>query len=1443
MKTLHSFLLVLSLCFSAALSARAQGTAFTYQGRLNDNGNPANGIYDLRFTIYDAAGGGSSVGSVITNATTSVSNGLFTVTLDFGAGVFDGNPRWLEIGVKSNGVAGAHIPLTPRQPLTPSPYAIFANGAQTSITVATGGVSTGSIAIGAVNSSAIAEGSIQTNDLSSPLLNSTFWRLDGNSGPSNFLGSTDFRPLEFRVNGERALRLTPSPFGPNIIGGYSSNSVRGGVSGATIAGGGEPDYPNRIEQDYSAIGGGVGNTNGNYISFIGGGYGNTIQGGSGGASVIGGGQVNVIGSDVFYSVIAGGSENVISNRAQAATISGGDSHIIETNSRWATIGGGRLNRAAGSSSTVGGGMRNSAAGGNSFVAGGTVAGGNDNFAGTNASFIGGGNFNTNASLSAVIGGGERNVILEVSEYSTIGGGRQNTIETNADYSMIGGGYQNVIHNLSGASAIPGGRQNTVQTNSDYSMIGGGYLNVVQNDANNSAIAGGLANSAGASASFIGGGSYNTNNGGGAVIGGGFYNRAEHFDAFVGAGAFNVNAGYRAFIGGGEVNSISNAGPYATIGGGYGNLVRGNSATVGGGGFNSAAGLNATVPGGAFSDALGDYSFASGRRAKAQHPGAFVWADSTDADFLSASNNQFSVRAGGGVRLVTGGAGMTLDGQPVLSGVVSDSQLSANIARLNAPAAFTGPVSFSNATGTFSGNGAGMTNVNLTSLNSGGAISWPGNFLLASSPAMGSGASAITAVDVNGDGKLDLVCANFGADTVSILTNNGSGGFVLASSPAVGDEPYMVATADVNGDGKVDLITPNYSADTLSVMTNNGSGAFALSSSPGVGNEPAWVIAADVNADGRVDLSSVNHGANNFSVLTNNGSGGFVLASSPGVGAFPFSAATADVNGDGRLDLISANYGASTLSVLTNSGSGSFAFSSLISVGGAPQSITTADVNGDGRADAITANYGDSTLSVLTNNGSGGFALASSPAVGSGPYSVTAGDVNGDGKVDLISPNINDSTLSVLTNSGSGGFVLASSPSGGAFPVSVAAADVSGDGKVDLASVRASGNAISVLFNTPTFTGSFTGSFAGNGSELTSLNAANLTGSVPSASLTSVPAGSLTGTIADARLSANVPRLNANQTFTGNNTIAPPASLSFGSGTRQMLNLYDTLYGIGVQNSRLYFRTAFGGTDGFAWFKSGAHSDTTDDPGLGGSTLMTLDANRLFVNAAVGLGTANPATKLHLYSADNPTTFRIQSSGGFGAGRIEFLSDPQGSGNEWRPAYIQSLDAGGFTGGLGFYLNGSGFGNFFGNVEVMRLVNGRVGIGTNNPQSALHVVGTVTATAFNPPSDRNLKENFTPVSPREVLEKVSAMPISRWNFKGDDATPHVGPMAQDFHAAFGLGTDDKHIATVDADGVALAAIQGLNQKVEEKDAEIRNLRERLEKLERLLSRGLDATARK
>ena len=109
-------------------SLYAQGTAFTYQGHLNDGVNPANGSYDLTFALFNVVSGAGQVGNTFTNPATAVSNGQFTVTLDFGPGIFTGPDRWLEIGVRTNG-NGAFTLLAPRQPITPVPYAIMANNA------------------------------------------------------------------------------------------------------------------------------------------------------------------------------------------------------------------------------------------------------------------------------------------------------------------------------------------------------------------------------------------------------------------------------------------------------------------------------------------------------------------------------------------------------------------------------------------------------------------------------------------------------------------------------------------------------------------------------------------------------------------------------------------------------------------------------------------------------------------------------------------------------------------------------------------------------------------------------------------------------------------------------------------------------------------------------------------------------------------------------------------------------------------------------------------------------------------------------------------------------------------------------------------------------------------------------------------------------------------
>jgi hypothetical protein len=484
-----------SLCALAVLfisglplpPARAQGTVFTYQGRLSDGSGPADGSYDLLFILYSAAVGGSQQGPILTNASTAVSNGLFTAVLDFG-NVFDGSSRWLEIQVRTNG-GGAFTPLNPRQALTPAPYAITAGnipagaigGAYGNVVAFTNSGSTfvgafGGDGGGLTNVNATAVGGVRSSNL---------WRLDGNAGTTagpQFLGTTDNQPLEIKVGAQRALRLEPNaPSGaPNIIGGSWSNSVDPGIIGATIAGGGATNYagltPNRVGAIFGTVSGGRNNS---------------VYADHGS---VGGGHDNVIWGNAYDAAIAGGSGNYIWFNSTAAVIDGGQQNTILSSATGSVIGGGGAN-------IIGVGSYNA-----------TVSGGAANLIEAPGANIGGGSYNTNGGF-----------------YSVISGGVENFIPTNAYEVTIGGGQQNQA--LYNSSTVAGGLYDIAASN--YSTVGGGYFNAASNYA--ATVAGGAVNGA---------------NGFGSSVAGGEHNLAGARDATVGGGYTNIAGGYSATVPGG-----------------------------------------------------------------------------------------------------------------------------------------------------------------------------------------------------------------------------------------------------------------------------------------------------------------------------------------------------------------------------------------------------------------------------------------------------------------------------------------------------------------------------------------------------------------------------------------------------------------------------------------------------------------------------------------------------------------------------------------------------------------------------------------------------------------------------------------------------------------------------------------------------------------------------
>jgi len=323
---------------------------------------------------------------------------------------------------------------------------------------------------------------------------------------------------------------------------------------------------------------------------------------------------------------------------------------------------------------------------------------------------------------------------------------------------------------------------------------------------------------------------------------------------------------------------------------------------------------------------------------------------------------------------------------------------------------------------------------------------------------GTEANSLAVGDVNGDGKIDAVVANWGGScgrcgegSVGVLLGKGDGTFQLAVAYGSGGKAaYAVALSDLNNDGKLDIMVTACvdpvcgGGGTAGVLLGNGDGTFQTAvvystGPPAIGYAPYWLAVADVNGDRKPDLLASN-GAS-VGVLLGNGDGTFQPALALGIGG---PIAVADLDGDHKPDLVCGN---GPVKVLLGNGDGTFQSAVAYDSGGSASSVAVSDVNSDGKPDLLV---GNGSLGVLLGNGDGTFQAVVIHSFGTSVGPIAVFDVNADGAPDAIAVNASNRSVLVLLGNGDATFQPAERfGSGGAIPRGAASADLNGDQKPDL----------------------------------------------------------------------------------------------------------------------------------------------------------------------------------------------------------------------------------------------------------------------------------------------------------------------------------------------------------------------------------------------------------
>ena len=301
----------------------------------------------------------------------------------------------------------------------------------------------------------------------------------------------------------------------------------------------------------------------------------------------------------------------------------------------------------------------------------------------------------------------------------------------------------------------------------------------------------------------------------------------------------------------------------------------------------------------------------------------------------------------------------------------------------------------------------------------------GTFSADTTYSVGLNPFGVISADLNRDGFDEIIAANFGTNTLSVLLNNTDRTFSSAGTYTVGTSsnpgPIALAMNDFNGDGKIDIVVANYNDSSVSVLLGTGSRVLGNATNFNVGAGPMCVWTADFNGDKKIDIVTANKTANTLTILPGLGNGSFgtpqTITLFPGGNPQPTYVFAADLNSDSKADLVVANYGSNTVSVLLAQANNTFQISSNYTVGINPRSILVRDLDRNGMPDLAIANSGSSSVSILRNRGDGTFDYSGDFLVGTSPTIVWGSNFDGDDATDLAISNYGDNTISILRYSG------------------------------------------------------------------------------------------------------------------------------------------------------------------------------------------------------------------------------------------------------------------------------------------------------------------------------------------------------------------------------------------------------------------------------------------